>query len=41
MQALLQQKPEWLVRERQTHAKVMAENARVKRAKSEAAAQRS
>lgn len=33
IQELLARKPEWLVRERETHAKVMAENARVKRAK--------
>ena len=31
IQSLLQEKPEWLVRERATHADVMSENARVKR----------
>lgn len=31
IQALLTAKPEWLLRERETHAAVMAENARVKR----------
>lgn len=31
IQALLTEKPEWLVRERATHAAVMAENARIKR----------
>jgi hypothetical protein len=31
IQALLEHKPEWLLRERETHAAVMAENARVKR----------
>lgn len=30
VQALLAEKPEWLVRERETNAAVMAENARVK-----------
>lgn len=30
IRALLEAKPEWLVRERETHAAVMAENARVK-----------
>ncbi|MGN6446008.1 DUF5997 family protein [Amnibacterium sp.] len=37
IQALLADKPAWLVRERETHAAVMAENARIKR---ERAAQR-
>jgi hypothetical protein len=37
IQELLQQKPEWLVREREVHAGVMAENARVKKARAEAA----
>lgn len=40
IQALLQERPEWLVRERETHAKVMTENARVKRARAGAAEQR-
>src|SRR5919107_3859218 len=31
IQELLREKPEWLVRERETHAAVMAENARLKR----------
>jgi hypothetical protein len=31
IQDLLREKPEWLARERATHAEVMAENARVKR----------
>lgn len=31
IQALLEQKPAWLLRERETHAAVMAENARIKR----------
>jgi hypothetical protein len=31
IQALLAAKPEWLLRERETHAAVMAENARIKR----------
>jgi hypothetical protein len=31
IQALLEAKPEWLLRERETHAAVMAENARIKR----------
>ncbi|MCU1474058.1 DUF5997 family protein [Amnibacterium sp.] len=31
IQDLLKEKPEWLVRERATHAEVMAENARAKR----------
>jgi hypothetical protein len=30
IRALLEQKPAWLVRERETHAAVMAENARLK-----------
>jgi hypothetical protein len=30
IQALLEAKPDWLVRERRTHAAVMAENARIK-----------
>jgi hypothetical protein len=37
IQELLRQKPEWLVREREVHAGVMAENARVKKARAEAA----
>lgn len=37
IQQLLQQKPEWLVRERAVHAEVMAENARLKRVRAEAA----
>jgi Family of unknown function (DUF5997) len=36
IQELLRTKPEWLVRERAVHAEVMAENARVKRARAEA-----
>jgi hypothetical protein len=35
---LLRDRPDWLVRERATHAEVMAENARVKRARRERAA---
>jgi Family of unknown function (DUF5997) len=37
IQELLRQKPEWLVREREVHAGVMAENARIKKARAEAA----
>ncbi len=37
IQALLADKPEWLVRERATHAAVMAENARLKRERAKAA----
>ena len=40
IQQLLAARPEWLVRERETHAKVMAENARVKRARAAAAKER-
>ena len=38
IQALLEEKPEWLTRERETHAAVMAENARIKRDRAAAAA---
>ena len=37
IQRLLLEKPEWLVRERSTHAQVMAENARVKRERAQRA----
>jgi Family of unknown function (DUF5997) len=40
IQELLREKPEWLVREREVHAGVMAENARVKKARAEAAKSR-
>src|SRR5881398_1322924 len=40
IQQLLAARPEWLVRERETHAKVMAENARVKRARAAATKER-
>jgi Family of unknown function (DUF5997) len=36
IQALLADKPEWLVKERATHAEVMAENARQKRDRADA-----
>jgi hypothetical protein len=36
IQELLQTKPAWLVREREVHAGVMAENARIKRDRAEA-----
>jgi hypothetical protein len=40
IQELLREKPEWLVQERATHAQVMAENARIKKARSEAASKK-
>ena len=40
IQELLREKPEWLVREREVHAAVMTENARVKKARSEDAKKR-
>src|SRR3954452_2800886 len=37
IQELLREKPDWLVRERATHAEVMVENARIKRERAAAA----